>query len=1652
MLKKMKIAMLAAIILCTIGFPPMNVSAHPEVMVTEDFSVLPEAGYRSENWVVDSSNPQFFKSDDTRLVRTSTSPEYVVLHMDDIQSFELQSYYFSGSTGVVKFYGSPDAVSWSDIPHESDNPEATDSGWYGIVYRPSGALPANTNYLKIELSGDVEAWMMQLGRLLLSNISKAEQTLQDELADFSQMDSYSASWTIADSDPQFFGGDNTRLVRTSVNEEHIIYHLHHTRNFSVRLHSFSGSTGTMKLYGSSDALNWTELAAVHDNPESTGDLAWAGTNYSPAEALPEDIHYLKIELSGDSENWLMQLGSVMLSNVPPHGGGPGGLGDYYIDAAGGSDSNDGRTEATAWRTFANVNSTTFAAGDRILLKKGGIWNEQLFPKGSGTSDAPITITSYGSGNRPIINGGGMAGAAVYLRNSSYWVIRNLEVTNSAPERGNIYREGIMVENAHGGTLNGIQILDNYVHDVSGSFRYPTVSGAEGGPHAFGGISVYVGGTVPTDKFDGVLIQGNMVERIGRTGIVVWDQRFNGADYASTNVIIRENYVKQADSDGILTFGVDGGLIEHNVAEGGGNYSEPGEFNGSAAIWPTRGKNNVVQFNESFNTNKPEGDGQGFNLDIDSTDSIVQYNYSHNNKGGFMLFVDASLASGVLVGSSNSVVRYNISQNDLTHTFNFAGGVTPGTQIYNNTIYIGTGQNTQIIDHEWDEAGNINAPYSFKNNLVYNLGQGGYKLPGVNGVFEHNLLYGNHPANEPEDPYKITANPLLVAQGTGAVGINSTDGYKLREGSPALGAGVVIDNNGGRDYWGNPVSGAEAPNIGAYNGPGLDPATLPEPPVDDLRLYYQGLNVAPYIADESGLDKSLQLKFTNTSDTDELKITSITWSVGEGSGVLSGTDTSVPSVPAGSQSSYSIPLKGLAEGVKYPLELKIDIAGYEPVHIERNIDFNRILHQTDERPPVMINLADGNNLITGYNGEHDLSGQVQLRWDSVYFYLTAAVRDDAFSYPSSDMNIWQNDSIQFSLAPGVPGDSQSWFEYGISQTPEGPQIYRWISMQGGATGLVSKGTLNVTRDETGKVTSYQLALPWSEIYPIQAAANQALSFSMLVNDNDGSGRRGYIEWGSGIGGAKDSSLFRTFQLMSPDDETGHGSNADLTALSIDGVLLPNFDSSTLTYSFKVPYSTTKVSVTGITADPGAVIKVTGGRALNVGSNPITVSVTSSDGTVTKTYTVNVIREASGSGAGGDGGSTGAANSSDGNYSADSGKGNTTAKDPDRIKPGSIRIQAPSRADGADGRVNVHVSSEDLKAAFEGSQDGSLVIHVLDANEEKGNVAVHIPVDQLMNKVTSLGVSANGATVSFPVSSLAGRLRPDSKQLDLSIVRAASSSLPGGIADKLQGHPVYTISLAIDGEEQGHLNGNGEPAMKVDIKYEPKPGEAPHQIVVYSVGDNGSLEVIRNAKYDPGTGTITFRTNSLGQYAAAYSGVTFSDLKAGSAAIVEALAARDIVRGVGGDKFEPDRPVTRGELVQLLASIMEAEGQPEAQVSATTFKDVSPEHWYFQSVSSLQRLGIIQGRGDGAFRASEPVSREELAAIVYRALDYIAYHPGQGNIEFSFKDEGQIAGYSMDAVKGLQQAGIIQGYADKTFKPKGLTTRMEAATIIYKLTGL
>ncbi|MCH7231092.1 hypothetical protein L0U85_09535 [Glycomyces sp. L485] len=104
---------------------------------------------------------------------------------------------------------------------------------------------------------------------------------------------------------------------------------------------------------------------------------------------------------------------------------------YYVSAAG-DDGNAGTSAEQPWRTLDKVNSTSFGAGDKILLRSGDTWTGQLWPKGSGSVGSPITIDSYGTGVKPRIVGAGLVAEAVRLFNQEYWEIRNLDVSNTAP--------------------------------------------------------------------------------------------------------------------------------------------------------------------------------------------------------------------------------------------------------------------------------------------------------------------------------------------------------------------------------------------------------------------------------------------------------------------------------------------------------------------------------------------------------------------------------------------------------------------------------------------------------------------------------------------------------------------------------------------------------------------------------------------------------------------------------------------------------------------------------------------------------------------------------------------------------------------------------------------------------------------------------------------------------------------------------------------------------------------------------------------------------------------------------------------------------------------------------------------------------------------
>ena len=490
---------------------------------------------------------------------------------------------------------------------------------------------------------------------------------------------------------------------------------------------------------------------------------------------------------------------------------------YYVDSEQGNDQNDGTAPQKAWKSLERVNGTIYAPGDKILCKAGRRFPGQLAPQGSGKEGAPIIVDVYGTGNQPVIEANGDYHEALLLSNQEFWEINNLELTNTGLTREK-FRYGVRVRAWDFGTIRHIHLRSLFVHDVNGSLTKED----RGEGH---GIVWENGGKKTPSRFDGLLIEACHLLRTDRNGICGYSENSNRDNwFPSLNVVIRNNLLEDIGGDGIKVWGCDGALVEHNRLFGA-NRRAPDY---SAGIWPWSSDRTLIQFNEVSGV-KSTRDGQAFDSDGNCQGTVFQYNYSHDNEGGFMLICSAGEWSPPsMVPNTGTVVRYNISQNDRARTFHISGPVK-NVRIYHNDFFIGKDLPVPIfLFTDWN--GWTDGVY-VANNIFYAEGRARYShgtgrnpdgtyrdAPGfgqsTNNVFENNVYYGSH-QNPPKDAKAITADPGLVDPGSGKVGFDSLEGYKLKDGSPCIGAGVPIKDNGGRDFWGNKIPEGKNPDVGVH---------------------------------------------------------------------------------------------------------------------------------------------------------------------------------------------------------------------------------------------------------------------------------------------------------------------------------------------------------------------------------------------------------------------------------------------------------------------------------------------------------------------------------------------------------------------------------------------------------------------------------------------------------------------------------------------------------------------------------------------------------------------------------------------------------------------------------------------------------------------
>lgn len=329
---------------------------------------------------------------------------------------------------------------------------------------------------------------------------------------------------------------------------------------------------------------------------------------------------------------------------------------YYFDPVRGTDTGPGTSPATAFKSLAKIGEIDLAPGDSILLKSGGVFTEQLFLSCRGDHHGNIVIGKYGGDALPHIKGDGSKLAAVYVYNSEYLVIRDLEISN----RGILpvhNLNGLLVELKGFGKAREIIIENLFIHDVYGSLVKE-----EGSGNAMMIRNYDDKDTVSASShFDGLRIQNCHIKDCQRNGIIMWGNWIRSKWDPNLNVIISHNLIEGVPGDGIMASAAHRPVIEYNVMRGSPPTLPPTEA--CDGIWPWSCDSAIIQFN-TVSDHKSHVDAYGFDSDWNSTDSLFQYNLSYNNDGGFLLVCNpGGWPASWSIGNHGTIARFNVSIND-----------------------------------------------------------------------------------------------------------------------------------------------------------------------------------------------------------------------------------------------------------------------------------------------------------------------------------------------------------------------------------------------------------------------------------------------------------------------------------------------------------------------------------------------------------------------------------------------------------------------------------------------------------------------------------------------------------------------------------------------------------------------------------------------------------------------------------------------------------------------------------------------------------------------------------------------------------------------------------------------------------------------------
>jgi putative SOS response-associated peptidase YedK/uncharacterized membrane protein len=384
------------------------------------------------------------------------------------------------------------------------------------------------------------------------------------------------------------------------------------------------------------------------------------------------------------------------------------------------------------------------------------------------------------------------------------------------------------------------------------------------------------------------------------------------------------------------------------------------------------------------------------------------------------------------------------------------------------------------------------------------------------------------------------------------------------------------------------------------------------------------------------------------------------------------------------------------------------------------------------------------------------------------------------------------------------------------------------------------------------------------------------------------------------------------------------------------------------------------------------------------------------------------------------------------------GEVTVRVPASSETGTTSVSATVK----NGVATVSATDEQISDIASKTEETGTV--TIDLSDIKADSAV-IPAEIISAVQNSKGV--DGIDVVMPSGSISldktalDSVKEQNVKIEIKPVEKTglNEEQKDTLGSQLENATVVSVNVYVNNVLTHEFNGG---KVTVTVPYTLKPGDKAESITVWYLADDGSITPM-NGTYDEKTKTVTFTTDHLSEYVVVsfpFTDVAKTSWYYGDVAYVY---LHGLFAGTSDTAFSPDMTMTRGMLVAVLWN---SDGKPEAKTAAS-FKDVGTSDYYAKAVSWAYENGIVSGSSKTTFSPGEPITREQMAAILYRYAQYenIDMSVGDKSGIQNYTDVGSISKYAVAAVSWAHGAGLMQG-SDNKLMPRSGATRSQVAAIL------